>query len=104
VFEPWSPPKAFAALDINTLNLILDDIGRGPANSAGARYSQHKTAKNRWAGNAVKNRAPDTTDHAATTIIRTWVKTGLLYEQEYKDHRRIDVKGPPPRRWWPRWG
>ena len=90
--EPWTPPNMWAGLDAALLNRILDQIEAGLPN--GSRYSDSPTAKDRAAWRVVKEHAPDKTEQQAKEVIKAWMKTGLLYGQDYDDPiRRETVKG-----------
>jgi hypothetical protein len=81
--EPWHPPKLWANMDSPLLNRILDTINAGFPN--GSRYSSANKADDRAAWHAVVDHAPDKTEPQAREIIRTWIKNGTLYAQEYDD-------------------
>jgi hypothetical protein len=80
VVEPWTPPDTWAGLSPVTLNAVLDDIDRGMPN--GQRYSGAGPAKGRAAWAVV---AHHRTEAQCREIINTWVKTGLLYDDDYDD-------------------
>jgi hypothetical protein len=83
VVEPWSPPNTWAGLSPVTLNAVLDDIERGMPN--GQRYSSAGAAKDRAAWPVVIRYCPDRTEAQCREIIRAWVKSTLLYDDEYDD-------------------
>lgn len=81
--EPWTPPDTWEALDSPLLNRILDTIERGMEN--GSRYSTSSGAKERAAWRAVTEHAPDKTEKQAREVIKAWLKSGTLYNEEYED-------------------
>ena len=88
--EPWHPPSAWACLDHPLLNRILDDIEGGMPN--GSRYSGAPKAEDRAAWQVVVTHAPDKTEKQAREIIRTWIKSGTLYTEDYEDPNQRKVR------------
>jgi hypothetical protein len=92
VAEPWYPPEVFVGLSIKTLDEILDDIEVGPCDEngvpSGERYSNAPAAHDRAGWQAVQRHAPDKTDKQCRDIIRSWLKSGLLYSEKYQSSRR----------------
>jgi hypothetical protein len=82
--ESWQPPETWEGLDSPLLNRILDDIEAGCPNGT-SRYSSSSGAKDRAAWQVVVRHAPDKTDKQARKIIRTWLQSGTLYNEEYGD-------------------
>lgn len=82
--EPWQPPATFQGLSHATLNLILDRIAAGMPN--GERYSAAGAAGERavW---QVFSELTDRTEKQARAIVKTWLKSGLLYHETYKSPR-----------------
>lgn len=90
--EPWTPPDTWAALDAPLLNRILDQIERGLPN--GSRYSAASKAEERAAWRVIAEHAPFKTEEQAREVIKTWLKTGTLYTEDYDDpQRREKLKG-----------
>jgi hypothetical protein len=90
--EPWTPPKAWAGLNDDNLDTILDKINRGLGD--GNFYSDASSADDRAAWKAVRELVPTKTEGQAREIIRTWVKNGTLVRFDYQNpntHR--EVKG-----------
>ncbi len=81
--EPWLPPQTWAGLDVPLLNRILDTIDAGFPN--GSRYSSANKATDRAAWHAVAAHAPEKTENQARQIIKTWIKNGTLFEENYED-------------------
>ena len=81
--EPWLPPQTWAGLDVPLLNRILDTIDAGFPN--GSRYSSANKATDRAAWHAVAAHAPEKTEKQARQIIKTWIKNGTLFEENYED-------------------
>ena len=81
--EPWQPPDTWADLSPALLNRILDQIEGGLPN--GSRYSAAPKADDRAAWRVVAEHAPDKTEKQAREVIRSWLRTGALYAEEYND-------------------
>lgn len=81
--EPWEPPDTWAGLSHELLNRILDDIEAGRPD--GSRYSSSSGAKERAAWHAVVKHAPDKSEKQARDIIKTWIKSGTLFGEQYLD-------------------
>jgi hypothetical protein len=58
----------------------------------GQRYSSAAPAKDRAAWQVVVKHAPDKTEKQARQIINTWLKNGTLYEDDYQDPVRRDIR------------
>jgi hypothetical protein len=84
--ECWTPPSTWAGLSHVLLNQILNDIEAGMAN--GERYSAANAADERAAWKIVRRHAQEKTEKQARSIIRTWLRTGLLYENDYQSPER----------------
>src|SRR5262249_2644752 len=78
--EPWQPPKTWSDLSNETLNRVLDDIAAGL--SDGNRYAKTGGGP-REAWPVVQRHAPSKTKQQCREIIKTWCKTGLLYQGGY---------------------
>jgi hypothetical protein len=81
--EPWEPPKTWEGLSSATLNVALTDIDSGMPN--GQRYSAAGPAKDRAAWRVVQKHCADRTEAQCREIINTWVKNGVLYDDDYED-------------------
>jgi hypothetical protein len=81
--EPWTPPELWADLSTATLNVVLTEIDAGMAN--GQRYSDANAARDRAAWKVVQRHCPNKTEPQCREIIRTWVKNGVLYKDDYDD-------------------
>ena len=81
--EPWKPPKTWADLSSAQLNQVLTEIDGGVSN--GQRYSDANAAGARAAWPVVQRHCPTKTEAQCREIIRTWVKTELLYHEDYED-------------------
>jgi hypothetical protein len=81
--EPWTPPDTWSDLASALLNRILNDIDAGRPD--GSRYSAASSATDRAAWRVVVARAPNKTEPQARDIIKTWLKSGTLYVEEYED-------------------
>jgi hypothetical protein len=89
--QPWAPPKLWDGLSSATLNAILTDIEDGLP--SGQRYSSAPAAGKRAAWPVVQKRCPNLNEAQCREIIRTWVKNGVLYDEDYDDP--VDRKTRP---------
>jgi hypothetical protein len=80
---PWSPPATWANLSGVALNAALTEIDAGLPN--GQRYSGAASAKSRAAWPVVQRHCPDKTEPQCREIVRTWLNTGTLYNEDYDD-------------------
>jgi hypothetical protein len=83
VVEPWSPPDAWKGTSPVVLNAILDDIAAGLPN--GQRYSNAPAAAKRTVWPVVQKHYPQKAEGECRTIIHAWLKSGLLYADQYDD-------------------
>jgi hypothetical protein len=81
--ERWYPPKTWEGLSSEQLNAVLDSIETGLPN--GQRYSDAPKAQGRAAWTAVQHQCPNLTEKQAREIIRTWVRNGVLFHEDYDD-------------------
>jgi hypothetical protein len=87
VLMPWSPPNLFDKLDVMTANKMLDAIKRGRIGDDGEPTGDPFCLKNagrkneRWAGRVVQTFVA-CDDKAATKLLKTWIKNGVLEEFE----------------------
>ena len=79
----WKPPDTWANLPTAALNEALTEIDAGMEN--GQRFSSASAAKDRAAWPIVQKRCPDKTEPQCREIVNTWVKTGLLHNEDYDD-------------------
>jgi hypothetical protein len=77
--ERWSPPATFAEISVAEINDILNEIEKGLPD--GNRYSDHHLATTRAAWRVVTKHSKKT-EGQAKAIIQTWVKSGLLFNDE----------------------
>jgi hypothetical protein len=90
--EIWSPPNAWADVSTATLNAILTEIDRGLDN--GQRYSNAPKAEARAVWKVVEKHCPGKPKGECLQIIHAWLKTGLLFPEDYDDPiRRETAKG-----------
>jgi hypothetical protein len=59
----------------------LNELARGT--DKGRRFSDASAAKDRAAWRVLKRYYPDKTEGQCREIIRSWVKTGLLFTEKY---------------------
>jgi AAA domain len=82
--ERWHPPETWEGVSAAQLNAALTDIDAGLAN--GQRFSGAGAAKGeRAAWLMIQRHATDRTEPQCREIIRTWIKNGVLLEDEYDD-------------------
>ena len=81
--EPWMPPNIWASVTAVTLNAVLTEIDAGLPN--GQRYSNSNSAKDRAAWRVVQKHCQNHTEDQCAEIIRTWVRNGVLVNEEYDD-------------------
>jgi hypothetical protein len=81
--EPWTPPETWAGLSTVVLNAALTEIDAGTPN--GQRYSNAPNAKERAAWCVVQKHCPTKAEPQCREIIKTWVKNGVLYREDYDD-------------------
>jgi hypothetical protein len=81
--ECWTPPETWEGTDAVLINAILDDIAGKLAN--GQRYSNHGSAKDRAAWKVVQFHCPTKAPAACKEMIKHWLKTGVLFNDEYDD-------------------
>jgi hypothetical protein len=81
--ERWYPPKTWDGVSAAQLNAALTDIAAGLDN--GQRYTEGNRAVGRSAWPMVQRHCPDRTEAQCREIIKTWVKNGVLIEEEYTD-------------------
>jgi AAA domain len=84
--EPWEPPDTWAGISNLALNAALTEIDQGMPD--GRRFSDAGAAKALAAWRIVHKHAPDKTEQQCREIIRTWVKNGVLFTQEYQNPTR----------------
>jgi hypothetical protein len=88
--EPWTPPDTWANLSTAALNAALTEIDAGMSN--GQRYSDAPAARDRAAWPVVQRHCPDRTEPQCREIIKTWIKNGVLYRDDYDDPVKRDVR------------
>lgn len=81
--ETWTPPDAWAGLTSDLLNAILTEIDAGLPN--GQRFSAANMAGHRSAWSIVQKHCPDRTEGQCRQVIRTWVRNGVLTQEDYDD-------------------
>jgi hypothetical protein len=81
--ERWYPPKTWEGLSSAQLNAALDDIKAGLPN--GQRSSGANAAKKRAAWPIIQRHCPNRTEKQCREIVEAWIKTGLLYIENYED-------------------
>jgi hypothetical protein len=88
----WEPPEIWADATPEQLNAALDIIATPPAGWLYAPSRRGRT-NNRWAGQVLVDEI-DCTEKQASSIVAAWLKSGLLYEETYRDtSTRRDKQG-----------
>jgi hypothetical protein len=91
VIEPWEPPSVWDSMGEPDCNIALDRIDAGLP--GGARYTNtRRGGGERWAG-AVLIELFDHTEAQAATVIKEWVRNGVLVVETYKTDNRKEVIG-----------
>jgi hypothetical protein len=88
VAKPWKAPETWTGLSTDALNAALDEIEGGLPN--GQRYSASRAAIDRSPWRVVSKHCSDKTEAQCREIIKTWLRNGVLYQEEYQDN--IDRK------------
>jgi hypothetical protein len=88
----WEPPSAMGELTALQCNEALDCIAQGP--KPGVQYTAHRSGKvKRWAGQVLVDLF-GVSEKRAASIIRTWIKNGVLETRDYEDvEQRKTVSG-----------
>jgi len=82
--EPWSPPATWQGMEPDTVEAILLGIDEGMPN--GQRYGNHHNAsEDRQAWRLVRRFCPEKDESACQEIIKTWMREGTLYADNYFD-------------------
>jgi len=80
---PWHPPETWEGVSGAQANAALDEIEAGLPN--GQRYSDAGPATPRAAWTVVQRHCPDRIQPQCREIVRTWVKNGVLFTEDYDD-------------------
>lgn len=81
--EPWKPPEILAGFMAEAIEATLKEIDAGLPN--GQRYSSGSAATGRAAWRVVQKHCPSKTEAQCREIIRLWLKTSVLREDDYDD-------------------
>jgi hypothetical protein len=82
--EPWKPPKVWDGLASETLNTALTEIEAGMPN--GQRYTDAGGGTGpRAAWKVVQKHCAEKSEDQCREIVRTWIRNGVLYSDEYDD-------------------
>lgn len=76
----WTPPSAWDGVGEEGKDAVLDQIDQGP--EEGERYGPRQQAGDRWAGHVVVDLLGKSPSEAAT-ILKEWVRTGVLEVKSY---------------------
>ena len=86
VVSPWTPPDAFDGITPEKAREILLAINQQLCETG--RWSNSKQAGKRWVGNLIMDMAIDKSEGDAKQIIKTWMESGVLFEDEYLDEQQ----------------
>jgi hypothetical protein len=89
---PWKPPSVWKEMQPGDIEAVLDQISAGP--SPGVLYapSNRGGAGGRWVGMPVMQ-TMKITEGQASSVVKTWLKNGLLTITTYRDGSRKDRPG-----------
>lgn len=89
----WEPTNVLSSKKPSELNEALDIIRDGPSPGVLFTFSKRGENNDRWVGSVLISEL-EITEKQAKMMIDTWVKSGLLWEDEYKhpEYRR-QMKG-----------
>lgn len=83
VIESWKPTTVWEKVTPDATDRGLDAIGAGLP--SGSLYTDSKRGSGeRWAGNVLMQIC-GVTDGQAATMLKAWIKSGLLYPETYRD-------------------
>lgn len=89
VLKPWELPGPFQGISYELIDTTLGKIAAGLPN--GERYAFAPQAK-RYVGQLIAE-VMEISEERASLIVKCWKKSGLLYEDEYKDSNYRLVNG-----------
>jgi hypothetical protein len=78
-----TPPETWAGITDAVIDAALADIDSGMPN--GQRYSDANAATARAVWQVIKRHSSDRSEAQCRDIIKTWLKSGVLYNDEYDD-------------------
>lgn len=93
----WTPPDTWEGATDDVRRRILQDIDAGvpepqtKKGKPGSRYAAHHNTRWRAAWLVVQQHMPDKSDQHCKDMIRQWVQTGTLIEEEYQDPNTSQV-------------
>jgi hypothetical protein len=87
--EPWMPPDTWAGLSNVVLNAALSEIDAGLPD--GQRYSDAGAAKALAAWRVIQKQASGKTEKQCREIVRTWLKNGVLFTEQYHNPVRREA-------------
>jgi len=85
VVAPWSPPDAFDDITPDKARDILLAIDKHLYE--GGKWSAQKQSGKRWVGNLITEMV-DKSENEAKQIVKTWLDTGVLFEDTYLDEKQ----------------
>jgi hypothetical protein len=90
--EVWTPRDLWSGADTRLLNQILSELDAGFTDEHGNHqlYSRSGAATERAAWQVVQRAIPEKNEKQCRAIIKEWLKSGLLYDADYRDdtHRK----------------
>jgi hypothetical protein len=81
--ESWVPPAVWEGITDEMIDAVLADIANGMPN--GQRYSDANAATARAAWRVIQQHCPDRSEAQCREIIKVWLKSGVLYNENYDD-------------------
>jgi DNA polymerase I-like protein with 3'-5' exonuclease and polymerase domains len=81
--EPWKPPEILAGFAPEAIEATLEEIEAGLP--SGQRYSSSPGATSRAAWPVVQKYCPTKTEAQCREVVRLWLKTSILREDDYDD-------------------
>jgi DNA polymerase I-like protein with 3'-5' exonuclease and polymerase domains len=86
VVTTWRYPASQTGVPVDLVKRIITELDRGMPN--GQRFSNHNSATKRPAWPIVQRHCPDMTQAQCRRAVASWIRKGLLYEDEYPDPTR----------------
>lgn len=86
VIESWQPKTVWEAVTPDGIDTVLDRIEAGMP--GGSRYTASQRGEtDRWAGTLLMQ-ALDITEGQAKTMLKSWLKSGCLFTEDYRDEQQ----------------
>lgn len=96
---PWTPPGMLDGVSLHKINQALDKVDAGllddDGNAIGSRYTSSTRGgsrdNGRWVGTLLMD-VLGIKEAAAVSVIKMWMRTGVLVEKEYHDSLQRKLK------------